>query len=169
MLVLDALASLATLVVLFGSLHAGTPSQSTGSSTTDNPDSAAEVPSQPALAGRLVFRRVDKTLVPITDAVVLMGVGDLSCLEPYQSRMEVRFRSDGSFSFAVDESRSFTHRVNLGPDGTAGEPYRTEDVSYGCYRFKAKRCEDMVIRYDPRKTPEHLLVMTCPGRRLPRP
>src|SRR2546426_7891251 len=40
------------------------------------------------IVGRLVFRREDKTLVPIADAIVLMGMGDVSCLEPYQSRSE---------------------------------------------------------------------------------
>jgi len=161
---LNAAAFIVALGVLFGSSHAGAWSQSARSDTPDKSTPASQVATPPVLSGRLVFRRADKTLVPIADAVVLFGMGDASCLEPHQVRKEVKFHSDGMFSFVVDESRGFARWVDLRPDGTAGEPYCTEDVFYGCYRFKAKGCEDLIVRYDPKQALGHLFVMTCPGR-----
>lgn len=160
-LVLRAVASFVALMALFGS---SASSQARRSESGSSPEAA----SSPQIVGRLVFRREDKTLVPIADAIVLMGMGDVSCLEPYQSPKEVKFRPDGGFSFAVDESHSFSRWADIQPDGTTGDPYCTEDVSYGCYRFKAKGCEDLIIRFDPKKVPEQLLVMKCVGRQVPR-
>jgi len=140
---------------VFQDLAEGPGSQETKQSTS----------TEPRFAGRLAFRSNDGKLVSIVDATVLVGFDDYQpCAESVQMVKRVKFEVDGSFSFQVDTQVSYARQSDVQSDGSTSEPICGESKTYGCYRFKAKGCEDLIVRYLPESMPDKLQVMSCKGR-----
>jgi len=119
---------------------------------------------EPPLSSRLGHRGADGRFMPIPDATVLVGFGDVGCKEPFQKQETVTFGEDGSFHIPIIVQYTSARMGDFRADGSVSERYCIEDKSYGCYRFKAAGCNDLVLRYDPKKEVPDLLEMRCPHR-----
>jgi hypothetical protein len=153
----------ATVALVGAAVASGPPSAEPVIVSTPTPAGDSTVPEQ-RLAARLGYRGPDGHFIPISDAIVLVGFSDVGCKEPFQSPTKVSFEEDGGFSIPIVLQYSTARVRDFKPDGSASEPYCIEGQSYGCYRFKARGCDDLVLRYDPQQRVPELLEMRCRSR-----
>ena len=115
--------------------------------------------------GRLGYRSVAGTLVPVVPDTVLVGWGEGACQFTLQTPEAVAVDAKGRFTLTVaDISIGVVRYALLRPDGSADAPTCSESSGWPCYRFRASGCNDRALQFGP-VPPPAIVEMDCPGRR----